>query len=165
MPMTAFHVALALPAKAVLKDRFSVPAFITANVAVDFPTAMVLFFESPAPLHGFTHTIAGVLMLFVAGTVFYGMLFPDRTVRELVAWFNGLWIGLASHFLLDASIYADMQPWFPFHTENNLRWLTMAQAEAICVVLGMLGLTWFVSCAVWRYWRSQVAARRDSAQP
>lgn len=139
MPATPFHLMLALPLKAALKDNFSATSFVAANILIDIEPATKLLFDLPGPLHGLSHTLLGGLAIFYA-IMLYSFLFTDW--KYMIGWWTGAFLGIVSHLLLDASIYPMMHPLFPMTEANPFYHFTMDQAEHFCEISGLIGFIW-----------------------
>lgn len=102
MPITPLHMAAGGMS---FNPKWVIP-FAVTQVIIDFPTAMVMFFDWPMPLHGTTHTL-----LFAA-------------LLSVLAMWTKYWkpvaVGAIGHVLLDAIVHADIQLLYPLTEVNPL---------------------------------------------
>jgi len=124
MPFTPFHLGPALLLGVLLYYWVDLPTLLVASVIVDVCAALVV----NGPLSGPTH---GILTTSVGGT-FVGLLVgglalalpariqrlgsPFRLADTVPAGpvFAGAVVGVAAHVVLDATLYADVQPFWPW---------------------------------------------------
>jgi len=153
MPFTPFHfgphACVALP----LHRYIDIPVFIGANVIVDIEPLMVMSFNLDYPLHGYCHTllIGGLLGLLWAVIAFplkpmfvaiMGFVrFPYNTTFLKMA-ISGI-TGVCLHVLFDATIYKEMNPFFP-SSGNPLYGVSSYDAlSRICLICFMPALTMY----------------------
>ena len=118
--------------------------FGCAQVLMDIEPLLGLI-QGRAVLHGYTHTLAGALVIGLAAAL------TGRPVSELVlrvlsiphspltwrAAFAGAFIGTYSHVLLDAIMHSDMNPWWPVAAGNGLLGLIpLGLLHLICLGVG-----------------------------
>lgn len=126
MPLTPFHLGPALLAGALCYRWLDLPTLLAASVVVDVRAALVLFGPLDPPVHGVLTTFVGgaavalalaaaVLLLQDAVPAAFDWVRLDATGRPgpVVA---GALVGLASHVLLDATLYTDVRPFSPLAT-------------------------------------------------
>ena len=130
MPFTPFHVgpALLLYGIFVFLDPI---ALIYGSILVDLEPAIVMFLRLNRPLHGFTHSILGVLLLLpIVYAVSYitRWLLPDidlfftskkREFKFRLVVVSAL-IGSFSHIFLDSFLYPEMNLAWPLPYWNPL---------------------------------------------
>ena len=137
MPFTPFHMGVALLIKPVGRHRFSVLVFGVSQVAIDIEP-LVGILRRDAVLHGWTHTLAGALVIggaaaAVARAPVNWFLRSMRegthsqasaaSTRHDVSWrvaVGSAWIGTFTHLLLDGIMHADMHPFAPLAASNPL---------------------------------------------
>lgn len=144
MPFTPFHLGPGALFKAVGGRHFSFMVFGGAQVMMDIEPLIGLIRNSPV-LHGYTHTVAGALLIGIAAGVI------GRPVSSLVlhwlsiahyrftwrASFAGALLGTFSHVLLDALMHADITPWWPLATGNGLlRIISSDTLHLLCMGIG-----------------------------
>ena len=154
MPFTPYHLGPGIAVKAVLQKKFSLLVFAWAQIVMDLqPLAVILTGEGR--LHGITHTFMGAVVLGGAAAVSgkylseWVLSWRKQRPRATLSWGTVLLsagLGTFSHVLLDALIYSDMAPFWPFLPENPLRFgVSSWEMTQFCVVSGVLGaLVWGV---------------------
>ena len=137
----------------------SLTTFALAQVTMDLKV-MVRFALSSTHLHGFTNTFLGASVV-VLLTVPLGKPFCEAFLRWwnrnltpgqekwlrvatevpwVAAWTGGV-LGAYSHFLLDAMMHWETQPWAPFSEGNPLAGtLSIYQLNLVCLVCFGLGV-------------------------
>jgi len=127
MPFTPFHLGPGAVFKAVGGRRFSFLVFGGTQVLMDIEPLLGILRHQPI-LHGYTHTLAGALLIGVAAAltgrpasrfVLRRLAIPHDALTWPVA-FASAFIGTYSHIALDAVMHADMRPWWPLATGNGL---------------------------------------------
>ncbi len=161
MPFTPFHVGPAVPVKAILDKKFSLLVYAWAQVVMDLQPLIVIL-TGRGRTHGITHTFAGAAVLgavavvtgkvlseFVLNLLSFGKR-PKVVIPWRVAILSGL-VGTFSHVLLDALVYSDMSPFWPFTDEGFPIGVGSYEMIAFCVVSGVVGLVvWGVVALVKR---------------
>ena len=123
MPLTPYHFGPAFFIGLLLLRYIDFATFVIASVTVDVEPIFVLFLRLNLPLHGFFHTFIGGT--FVALTlaalmsrfrhIFSKLLSLFKLERETS--FKGILaaalLGVYIHLLLDSTMHADMQPFYP----------------------------------------------------
>lgn len=152
--------------KAVAQDKFSLIIFGWAQILVDLQPLVVIL-TNEGQTHGITHTFVGGAIL---GTVAAGSgknlaewllnLFRKKSKpRVQVSWKTTWWSGLTgglSHELLDALIYPDMRPFWPFVKGTRMDVFSSLEMTAFCIFTGSAGLlVYFVSRMVSRLGKSK----------
>ncbi|MFZ3069696.1 MAG: hypothetical protein WA110_01040 [Anaerolineaceae bacterium] len=150
MPFTPLHMGPGMAAKALGQGKFSLIVYGWAQIAMDFQPLVVLL-TGKGRVHGVTHTfVMGALLGGLAAlsgkylAEFILNLFrkkdrPRVKVSWSVAFLSGLLGGLG-HVLLDALIYTDMEPFWPFVQGNPMSILTDFQMLGFCLYSGLAGL-------------------------
>ena len=145
--------------KAIAQDKFSLIIFGWAQILVDLqPLVVVLTHEGQ--IHGVTHTFVGGVVLGAAAAasgkpmaevllnLFRKKEKPPIQISWKTAWWSGL-VGGLSHVLLDALIYPDMSPFWPFVQGTRIDIFTSRGMTAFCIFSGLAGLlVYFVSRGV-----------------
>lgn len=164
MPFTPLHMGPGLAIKGLIPDYFSFSVFALANVAMDMEPLYRMWRIEP-PLHGFSHTLAGALLIAV-GSALLGrraLAASWRLYEKLgghdgepfritwtQAWLGAL-LGTGSHLLLDAVMHADMRPFAPLTDANPLlmhEWVL--PMHLACVLAAMLGFVLLLLRTAWR---------------
>lgn len=159
MPFTAFHLGPAVPIKSLQPKKISLLVFGWAQVLTDLQP-LVYILTHRGHLHGVSHSFLAALLIGLAAALSGRMVINGlsrlwakkkahtaQTVSLGMALRSG-WLGTFSHVLLDAIIYRDMQPFWPFIAGNPLATgrLTDRSMMVFCALSGLLGiLIWLVS--------------------
>lgn len=148
MPFTPFHVGPGIAVKAVFEKKFSLLVFAWAQIVMDLQPLVVIL-TGRGKTHGITHTFIGAVVLGglagVTGKYLSEWVLSWRRKRPKVTlpWrtvFVTAWVGTFSHVLLDALIYQDMTPFWPFSQANPLNFgVSSLSVIRFCVVSGVLG--------------------------
>ncbi len=151
MPFTPFHMGPGLLIKAILQGSFSLMVFGWAQILMDIQP-LIAILTGAGCLHGFSHTYVGAaLIAAVAGIS--GKYLSEIGLRVLnvarqdnpirIAWWISLtsaFIGTFSHVLLDSIMHADVVPYFPLHTGNDLLGLISTDdLHKFCLYSGLIG--------------------------
>ncbi len=155
MPFTPFHFGPGAVAGFPLSRRLDPFTFVLASVAVDLEPLAVMTLRLDYPLHGYAHTFLGAALVGMlwgyAVWVCRGILkerlcgrlkipFQPSRRKMVLSGMFGAWF----HVLLDAPLYPEMNPLFPF-PGNALYGLveagTMYLFCAFCFIPA-LGLYW-----------------------
>ena len=161
MPFTPFHLGAGAVFKAAGGRHVSFMVFGGAQVLMDIEPLIGLIRNSPV-LHGYTHTLAGALLIgVVAGVI--GRPVSAQVLRwlaiahERLTWraaFAGALLGTFSHIMLDAVMHADINPWWPIMHGNG--WLQLVPTDILHLALiGLGGLAGAV-IALRVLWRGRV---------
>ena len=152
MPFTPLHLDPALAPKSLAKHKFSLLIFAWAQILMDLqPLAVILTGKGQA--HGVTHTFLLAIPIGLAASLSgrlavlgLARLFGKKTgttpwLTWRIAILSGL-TGSLSHVLLDALIYTDMHPFWPFISTNPLvtGQLTDGGMASLLVYTGIAGL-------------------------
>ena len=126
MPLTPFHLGPGLGVGMLFSKYFDIAALLAASVAVDIEPFLVLLFKLNYPLHGFFHSFLGgtIVAVLVSAAIYY---LRDVTRKIMDVFQIGqrssfkkiLWssiFGVYLHILLDAPLYADIRPFYPFQS-------------------------------------------------
>jgi hypothetical protein len=167
VPFTPFHMGPAVLLKSVTGRRFSLLVFGASQVAIDIEPLVHILRGDPE-LHGFTHTLAGAVLVGAAaalagrplGNWFLRLLRRDNEepwAKPLVAtditWAVALlsaWIGTGSHLLLDGMMHGDMRPFAPLTAANPiLGAMSLDALHVFCIVTGVAGVVIFAATAAW----------------
>ena len=161
MPFTPIHLGLALPVKAVSEKKFSFLIFAWAQVVMDLQPLVVLLMQR-GKVHGWTHTflaalalgalvsfsgkyaVEGLAKLFKIGRDGQAVVVPWRVANRSALF------GTVSHVLLDALIYPEMAPFWPFSQTNPLYFgIGSYQVILFCLAAGVIGgLAWVIRVVV-----------------
>lgn len=125
MPFTPYHWGPNSWIGLLLLRIFDFPTLLIASVIiVDIEPFCVFFFNAPWPLHGFLHTFFGgsIVAIFTA-IICYFLKKPIKKVMSVfrlaqdssfkkIFWTS--FFGVYFHVLLDAFLYEEMKPFYPF---------------------------------------------------
>lgn len=147
MPFTPFHLGPGAAFKAIGGRHFSFMVFGGAQVLMDIEP-LVGMLRGSAILHGYTHTLAGALVIGVVAALLgkpisTQVLVVLRIPHQPLTWpaaFSGALLGTFSHVVFDALMHADMRPWWPFSDGNALlHAMALDRLHVVCIALGVLG--------------------------
>lgn len=149
MPFTLFHLGPGFTIGFLFRKIFHVPALLVASVVVDFEPLLILILGLDEPLHGFFHTFLGGTIAAVLTAA--AMYFFQRPINEIMRVFRLaqkgslkkiVWtsvFGVYFHVVLDAFLYPDMSPLYPFGGNPLFGLFSALQVYAFCTVLLFLG--------------------------
>ena len=147
MPFTPIHLGPGALFKAIGGRHFSFMVFGGSQVMMDIEP-LVGIIQGKAILHGYTHTLAGALLIGVAAGligrpisawVLRGLRIPHFPLTWTAS-FAGALVGTFSHVLLDAVMHSDMNPWRPIAEGNGLlAVLPVGILHMLCLGLGIVG--------------------------
>ncbi|TWU09239.1 hypothetical protein CA54_44790 [Symmachiella macrocystis] len=156
MPFTPFHFGPGLLIKTLTGRMFWLTPFVTANVLIDVEVLYYLWMRS-RPFHRYAHSYLGGIvagLLAGAGTfavaMFVARVWPGRwsflptakSSKPLLL-FQSITAGLVggiSHIFLDSLVHAEIEPFWPFATGNELAGLVSGRIVYLSLVLfGLLG--------------------------
>ncbi|QLH79759.1 hypothetical protein HZS55_21765 [Halosimplex rubrum] len=150
MPLTPFHLGPALFLGALAPRRLDLPTLLIASVVIDVRAALVVFGPLGGPVHGFLTTVLGatVVATLVAGVVLALPARLDGLVDRVrpgatatpAAVAAGALVGAWSHVLLDATLYADVTPFFPL-PGNPFLLGAFGLVYGGCVAAGVVGIS------------------------
>ena len=175
MPFTPFHMGPGAAIKAVCGKYFSLMVFGSAQVMIDIEP-LIRILRGDSVVHGLSHTYLGAFLIgafsLVAGKLFcayllrvWNFLTKPKYLRWLningtISWLSaatGAFIGTFSHVLLDSVIHADVRPFAPFITSNELLdFLPAGWIYLFCVFLGIFGLFAMALIFAWKKWSIEI---------
>ena len=150
MPFTPIHMGPGLLIKSVLRSSFSLMVFGWTQIVMDIQPLIVML-SGDGHVHGFTHTYVGAILIaiFSAVTGKYLSEFalkllavPTPNSGKIFWWvsFLSAFIGSFSHVLLDIVMHRDVEPFFPFTTENGLHhYISVVALHKFCLYSGLIG--------------------------
>lgn len=149
MPFTPFHWGPSSWIGFLFHRRLHFFAFLVASVIVDIEPFLVLLFKFNYPLHGFFHsfmgaTIAAVLLAFIlnkAQSFMKSCMRPFGVTQEvsLKGLLGACLFGAYLHVFLDAFLYTDIQPFFPFQWNPFYEKVTSAWMYGFCLISFVVG--------------------------
>ncbi len=147
MPFTPLHMGPGLVIKALFRGSFSLVVFGVAQIIMDLQPLFVIL-TGQGHLHGFSHTCLGATLIggfsMVLGKYFAEWLLarlplPPVTLSWKVVGISAF-LGTYTHVLLDTIMHADLLPWYPFSSHNELLYLLSHDAlNLTCLITGLLG--------------------------
>jgi hypothetical protein len=175
MPFTLFHLGPALAIGLPLRKYIHAPTFIVANVILDVEPLSVMFFGLNYPLHGYLHTrllafMVGLLLALVMfkleGTIqpAYRLLLLETSDNFGVKPFVLTGVsGTMLHVLLDAPLYSDIHPFFPFAANPLLETGALAGMGIfmLCIWMGIFALVFYAALVVFNVYKN-VTARKHT---
>lgn len=124
MPFTLFHFGPALFLGLIFIAFIDFPTFLVANVVVDLEPFLVISLGLNYPLHGFFHSFVGgtLVAVFLAFAMFKLRSFTFRLMKFFRLEHEASWkgvlaaslLGVYLHILMDAPLYLDIKPFYPF---------------------------------------------------
>lgn len=154
MPFTPFHLGPALFFGILLFPHLDLPTFLVSNIIVDLEPFLVLSLGLPGPLHGPFHSYTlGTLV--ALGTTLLMVLMRPLT-RPIMSLFRlhqesspkrillTALLGLYLHLTLDAFLYREMLPFYPFRGNPLLGWISMLAVYQFCILSFLLGLVLYI---------------------
>lgn len=158
MPFTPFHMGPGIVVKAILQGSFSLMVFGWAQIVMDIQPLFVLI-SGEGHLHGFSHTYIGATLLatfsalsgkYLSEIGLY-MIGLNKRWKVKISWlvaFLSAFIGTYSHVLIDSIMHADVEPFFPFTTNNQFLGLVSVQVlHKICLYSALAGGALYFSVA------------------
>lgn len=149
LPFTLFHIG---PASLGLlaREYLHMPTFLAANLLVDVEPLSVLLLGAAYPLHGYLHTfllaslfgsLLGAIM-FLSDPRLHGLFTSLRLVPETQKFGSFLAAGVLGgiiHVLLDAPLYAEMNPFFPLLGNSLYNPSFYSLIIDFCILTGFIG--------------------------
>jgi MFS family permease len=160
MPLTTFHLGIALGIGYPLRNKIHLPTFLIANVITDLEPAAVLILGLPFPHHGVVHTF---LFSVILGLILAFIMFKLRSLNLLYKRFlinsdkelpfkSYLFSGISGtnlHVFLDSFTHGYMFPFFPlmdnylYNEETGL--IAIAIITPFSFVFSILGSYLYIS--------------------
>ncbi len=124
MPFTPFHWGPSSWLGILLFKMFDFATLLISCVIIDIEPFCVMVFNLQLPLHGFLHTFLGGSIMAVLTAI--GCYFLRRPFTKIMNLFRlaqhssfkkiifTSFFGVYSHVVLDAFLYSEMQPFYPF---------------------------------------------------
>lgn len=123
MPFTPFHLGPGFAIGIIFKKHMNLAAVLLASIIVDIRAVYCLFIGN-CPLHGLLHTFTGATFLSIL--VIFAIFISKNTLKKITdslkirqdyslqSIIAGAVLGVWLHILLDAFLYKDMSPFWPF---------------------------------------------------
>jgi hypothetical protein len=154
MPFTPFHfgpsASLAFP----LKKYIDLPVFVLANVVIDLEPLTVMVFDLPYPVHGFSHTLlGGILIGTIWGLGAYAMKNVLKRMMDIfhlkyspklsVMIFSGV-MGFWFHVFIDSFMHSDIKPFYPLSYNPLYQTISTPNLYLICAILFIPAIGFYV---------------------
>lgn len=140
MPLASLHLAAGLPIKEGLGVRFSLTAFILANLLILIEPWVIMHFDVARfgyPADGGT----GTLLVAIPLGAFAAALASIKIKNQAACVIGGLW-GAVSHVLLDALVHRDVYLFLPFYRDGNPLYIGyFDEVSLICAA----GIGWYLA--------------------
>lgn len=144
MPNTILHFGPNSLIAIKLSRYIDLPAFLLINVFINSESYVTILFRLQYPIHAYFHTflfgsliaIIGSLVLYPLRSLFMKMMrflrMPYETSfkKILISSLFGAWL----HIILDAPVYAEMQPFFPIKGNPLYLGINEAFANIFCAL-------------------------------
>ena len=124
IPFTPYHLGPSGIFGILFLKWVDLPTLLIASVIIDVEPILILVFNLPYPLHGFFHSFLGgflvaiilILVMKFVRDYFTPIMevFQVKQEVKLSGIIIGAFLGTFSHVFMDAPIYYDMNPFFPF---------------------------------------------------
>ncbi len=154
MPLTPFHLGPGLGAGMLFSKYFDIAALLAASVAVDIEPFFVLMLKLDYPLHGFFHSfLGGTLIAVLVSAAIYS---SRGRIKKIMDFFQIgqcssfkkiLWssiFGVYLHILLDAPLYADIRPFYPFQSNPLYGLFSAGQIYSFTGISFIIGVAAYV---------------------
>jgi hypothetical protein len=159
MPNTILHFGINSDVAFVWSKYFDIPSIILINVFINFEAYVTIILRSTYPQHGYAHTfLIGTLVAVFAAFLLYAsrnalgklmkfLRLPYETSfrKILVSCVFGAWL----HIFMDAFIYADSRPFFPFQANPLYGHITEFTMNLICVILFIPAIILYIKKAAY----------------
>ena len=163
MSITLFHLGPGAAIKALIPQYFSLTVFTLVQFIIDAEVVYLYFVKSEVT-HRYLHSYAGasavVLFCVIFGKhiaqlwlkLWNKLIAPGRHSRlyinDSVGFKSVLYaaiFGAYFHIFIDSLIYSDMQPLYPWSSENGLYGtVNMVALHFTLLVLGTIGIFWLL---------------------
>ena len=158
MPFTPFHEGPAILIGLLLLGILDFPTLLIASVIIDIEPFLVIVLNLNYPLHGYLHTFVGATLMAIITTILMIPLRPYLTpilesfkvtqevsnLKILMAAF----IGTYSHILLDAPLYPEMNPFYPYIGNPFYGLFSATEVYMFCIITFIIGLLVYISLII-----------------
>lgn len=154
MPFTPFHEGPAILIGLLLISVLDFPTLLIASVIIDIEPLIVIMFDLDYPLHGYLHTFLGATLMAI---ITFIVMVPLRSyLTSLLETFKIIqdvdkkkifvssFLGTYSHILLDAPLYREMNPFFPYLGNPLFGTLSASTIYTFCSVTFVIGLVVYI---------------------
>lgn len=154
MPFTPFHLGPSSWIGLFLFKIFDFPTLLITSVIVDIEPFCVFVFNAPWPIHGFLHSfLGGSIVAILTAVILYILKSPIKKVMAVLklaqesSFKKILWtsfFGVYFHLLLDAFLYRDMKPFYPFEGNPLLGLFSSQQIYLFCSLSFLVGILFYL---------------------
>jgi len=149
MPFTPYHIGPGILIKALLRTSFSIFIFGWTQILMDLQPLFFIL-TGVGSLHGISHTYIGATIIGIISAIsgyfiinlvshYYNEIKKIKSTLKVA--YISAFIGSFSHVILDSIMHSDMQPLYPFSTNNNiLRLISINQLYDLCIYSGAIGI-------------------------
>ena len=170
MPFTPFHLGPGLFISLTFLSFIDIPTFLIASVIIDVEPFLILIFDLNYPLHGFFHSFLGGFIVAALLTIvmskirrYFTPLITFFKLEQSISVKKILFSSICAiflHILLDAPIYSDIRPFFPFEFNPFYRSSVMpGLIEYLICVWCFLGATFVY---IFRLFQHIIKIRKNS---
>lgn len=150
MPFTPYHFGPSSWLGLLFNRYLDFLTFLIASVIIDIEPFIVIVFNLHYPLHGYFHTVLGatIIALLLAGIMNKMKRWVDKLMlflsfhqktnfrKILIASFTGTYL----HILLDAPLYNDIHPFYPFTTNPFYGLVSASVVHSFCAISFIIGI-------------------------
>lgn len=150
MPFTPYHLGPSSWIGLILFKTFDFPTLFISSVIIDIEPLCVLLFNLDYPLHGFFHSFLGgsTLAILTAISLYFLKDFIQQIMSMLklkqdssfkkILWTS--FFGVYFHIVLDAPLYADIKPFYPFQNNPLYGLFSSQHVYLFCVLSFIIGI-------------------------
>jgi len=167
MPITPLHMGVGFLIKPLYEKNFNLIIFSLCQIAMDAEVVFRVIFGI-TPIHGYANNLIGASILAIVL-----ILFSKPVSLKITIWWNknlsaqqqkylqlpeyitsksiflSVFIGIYSHWLLDAIMHADTFPFYPFTEKNFLfNLMTIDNLNYLCTALTALGFITYAALKI-----------------
>lgn len=145
MPFTPFHFGPSATVALPLKKYLDLPVFVLANVVIDIEPLIVMMFDLPYRIHGFSHTLLGGIFVGTLWGIFAYLLRSPMTkimnafcLKYVPSWRKMIVSGVAGmwfHVFIDSFMHQDIRPFYPLSSNPFYQAISTPDLYTICTVL------------------------------
>jgi len=154
MPFTPYHWGPSSWLGLFLLKIFDFPTLFVASVIIDIEPFCVFVFNAPWKLHGFLHSfLGGSIVAALLAIIIYFLRSPIKKIMVVFklsqdsSFKRILWtsfFGVYFHILLDAPLYTDIKPFYPFDGNPLLGLFSSQQVYFFCSISFLIGIVFYL---------------------
>lgn len=144
MPNTILHFGINSDFAFLWRKHFDLPVLILINIFINFESYVTIILRSAYPQHGYLHTfLFGTILAIFTAILLYSLKnmltklmnflrfeYETSFKKMLISSIFGAWL----HILLDAPVYAEMRPFFPFKANPLYGLVSIFAMNLICII-------------------------------